>query len=217
MTLANARADVAALRRIQPTGFVKKILVFQSPTATQLTFLLKGLVSTTETMAAETGQDILVTLQLPTAQQIARKKQRDYERALDRERQRWKLDVVVIDAGHGGDDPGTIGVNRTKEKDITLGIALKLGKLIERSMKDVRVVYTRTSDRFVELYRRGQIANQADGKLFISIHCNSVPRKSTSANGFEIYLLRPGKTENAIRIAERENSVIELEEGYENR
>jgi N-acetylmuramoyl-L-alanine amidase len=217
MTLANARADVSAINRIQASGFVKKILVFQSPTAAQLTIRLKGNVSTSETMASETGEDILVALQLPSAQQIARKKQRDYERALERERQRWKLDVVVIDAGHGGDDPGTIGVTKTKEKDITLGIALKLGRLIERSIKDVKVVYTRTTDRFVELYRRGQIANQANGKLFLSIHCNAMPRRAASTNGFEIYLLRPGKTENAIRIAERENSVIELEEGYENR
>jgi N-acetylmuramoyl-L-alanine amidase len=84
-------------------------------------------------------------------------------------------------------------------------------------MKGVRVVYTRKTDTFVELYRRTQIANEAGGKLFISIHCNSTERKPSSANGFEIYLLRPGKEESAIRIAERENAVIELEENYKER
>jgi len=136
---------------------------------------------------------------------------------LDRERSRWKLDVVVIDAGHGGTDPGTIGTGGTKEKDVTLGIALKLGKLIQKNLPDVKVIYTRTTDHFVELFRRGQIANQSGGKLFISIHCNATRRKPSPVNGFEIYLLRPGKTDAAIRIAEEENAVVKLEEGYEQR
>jgi N-acetylmuramoyl-L-alanine amidase len=138
-------------------------------------------------------------------------------RQLERERNRWALDCIVIDAGHGGEDPGTIGVTRVKEKDVTLGIALKLGNLIEKELPGVRVVYTRKTDVFIELYKRGQIANAAGGKLFISIHCNSVPHKPSTANGFEIYLLRPGKTENALRIAERENSVVKLEKDYEQR
>jgi N-acetylmuramoyl-L-alanine amidase len=108
-------------------------------------------------------------------------------------------------------------VTGVKEKDVTLGIALKLGKLITNGLKDVRVVHTRTGDRFVELYRRGQIANEAGGKLFVSIHANSLPRKPSPTRGFEVYLLRPGRTEEAIEIAERENAVIQLEEGYEDR
>ncbi len=79
------------------------------------------------------------------------------------------------------------------------------------------MIYTRSDDRFIELDRRGQIANEADGKLFISIHCNSLKRKPNPTRGFEVYLLRPGRTEEAIAIAERENAVIELEEGYEKR
>jgi N-acetylmuramoyl-L-alanine amidase len=81
----------------------------------------------------------------------------------------------------------------------------------------VRVVHTRKTDRFVELFRRGQIANEAGGKLFISIHCNSTEKKPSNANGFEIYLLRPGRTEDAIRIAEKENEVVKLEKNYEAR
>ncbi|MCU0343624.1 MAG: N-acetylmuramoyl-L-alanine amidase [Ignavibacterium sp.] len=125
---------------------------------------------------------------------------------------KWEFDVIVIDAGHGGKDAGAIGVNGVKEKDINLSIALKLGKLIEQNMKDVKVVYTRKTDKFVDLYKRGKIANENNGKLFISIHCNSVPKKPSDANGFEVYLLRPGRTKEAISIAEFENSVIKYEE-----
>jgi N-acetylmuramoyl-L-alanine amidase len=81
----------------------------------------------------------------------------------------------------------------------------------------VNVIYTRRTDKFVELYRRTQIANEAGGKLFISIHCNSMPHKPSRANGFEIYLLRPNLTEEAVSIASRENSVVQLEEGYQER
>ena len=79
---------------------------------------------------------------------------------LEEERKKYELDVIVLDAGHGGKDPGTIGVKGTYEKTITLAITLKLGKLLEKYMKDARIEYTRKSDQFVELDRRGQIANE---------------------------------------------------------
>ncbi|KAB2850085.1 MAG: N-acetylmuramoyl-L-alanine amidase, partial [Ignavibacterium sp.] len=131
---------------------------------------------------------------------------------INRLKDKWEFDVIVIDAGHGGKDAGAVGVNGAKEKDINLSIALKLGKLIEENMKDVKVVYTRKTDIFIDLYKRGKIANENNGKLFISIHCNSTPKKPTDANGFEVYLLRPGRTKEAIAIAEFENSVIQYEE-----
>ena len=215
ITLANARADVNSIRSMKTSGIVRQILAFQYPTSVQITLRLKGLINNAEPMIAENGTDILIAIQMPTQEQAAARKARHYERELQHQRDKWKLDVVVIDAGHGGDDPGAIGVTKTREKDITLAIALKLGKLIEKSLPDVQVVYTRKTDNFVELYRRGQIANQHEGKLFISIHCNSMPRKKSAETGFEIYLLRPGKTENAVHIAERENEVVKLEQGYE--
>jgi N-acetylmuramoyl-L-alanine amidase len=217
VTIANARADVAALNRISPHGFLKKLVVFQSPTSVQLTLKVKGEMNSAEVIPAQGSDDILVALRPATEEQIARRKALESQHSLERERSKWKLDVVVIDAGHGGKDPGTIGVTHTKEKDITLAIALKLGALLEKNLRNVRVVYTRAGDEFIELYRRGQIANEVGGKLFVSIHCNATPHKPTSATGFEIYLLRPGKTENALRIAERENSVVTMEEGYEKR
>ncbi len=126
--------------------------------------------------------------------------------------EKWKFDVIVIDAGHGGRDPGSIGVTGKKEKDINLAIAKILGNLINRNLKDVKVVYTRKDDRFVELYKRGKIANENKGKLFISIHANSLRKKPSKTRGFEVYLLRPGRTKEAIEIAEFENSVIKYED-----
>jgi len=127
-------------------------------------------------------------------------------------KEKWNFDVIVLDAGHGGKDYGAIGVNNTVEKEINLAVALKVGKLVKENMKEVKVVFTRNDDHFVELYKRGKIANENNGKLFISIHCNSTPKKKSEANGFEVYLLRPGRTEEAIGIAERENKVIEYED-----
>ncbi len=217
ITLANVRADVRAINAITPPGSVRKILVFQSATSVQLTFRIRGKVSTADLMGAEGSNDILVSVHTPTAEEIAARRTRSFEETLQRERDRWKLDVVVIDAGHGGHDPGTIGVEHTREKDVALSIAKKLGDLIKKNLPDVKVVYTRDRDVFVELYRRGQIANESNGKLFISIHCNSMPKKPSTTNGFEIYLMRPGKTEAAIRVAAKENAVVKLEEGYEKR
>jgi N-acetylmuramoyl-L-alanine amidase len=131
---------------------------------------------------------------------------------LSGKKEKWKFDVVVIDPGHGGKDVGAVGANKTVEKDINLSIGLKLGKLINKYLPEVKVVYTRKTDTFVELHKRGKIANDAGGKLFISIHCNSVAGKKKAPNGTEVYLLRPGKTQDAIEIAEIENSVISFEE-----
>jgi N-acetylmuramoyl-L-alanine amidase len=124
---------------------------------------------------------------------------------------RPKLDVIVIDPGHGGKDAGAVGPGGYYEKKATLAIGLKLGKMIEQELKGVKVVFTRKDDKFVELYKRGQIANKHKGKLFISIHCNSTPQKPSKATGFETYILRPGKTDAAIKVAARENAVVKME------
>lgn len=122
-----------------------------------------------------------------------------------------KLDVIILDAGHGGKDPGAIGTHGFKEKTATLAIALKTGELLKKELPGIKVFYTRNDDKFIELYRRGEIANKYKGKLFISIHCNSAAEKPSKAHGTATYILRPGKTDAAIRVAARENAVIEFE------
>ncbi len=122
--------------------------------------------------------------------------------------ERWQLDTIVIDAGHGGHDPGAVA-NGVREKDLNLKVALKLGQYLEDLLK-VNVVYTRTDDRFVELHERGHIANQAGAKLFISIHANSFSKKP-QVRGTETYFLGMHKTDEARDVIERENSVVKLE------
>ena len=124
-------------------------------------------------------------------------------------RKKWMLDTIVIDPGHGGKDPGTLGQKGTKEKDIVLDIALRLCNIIEKEM-GVKVIYTRKPDVFIPLWKRTKIANESGGKVFISIHANSTTNNNVS--GFETFLLRPGKTDDAIDVAQRENSVINLED-----
>ncbi|HLN52528.1 MAG TPA: N-acetylmuramoyl-L-alanine amidase [Lentimicrobium sp.] len=122
-----------------------------------------------------------------------------------------KVRKVVIDAGHGGHDPGAIG-KTSKEKDITLSIALKTGKFIEENLPDVEVVYTRKTDVFVELYRRAKIANEAKADLFISIHCNA--NKSSTPYGAETYVMGLHKSEANLLVAQAENAAILLEDDY---
>ena len=124
--------------------------------------------------------------------------------------------TVVIDAGHGGHDAGAVG-SIAKEKNINLNIALKLGRLIEKQLDDVRVIYTRKSDVFIPLNRRAQIANDAHADLFISIHTNSVAKKSRSPQGVETYSLGLARSEDNLEVAKRENSVILMEEDYKTR
>ena len=125
----------------------------------------------------------------------------------------FRVKKVVIDAGHGGHDPGTTGII-SKEKDVALKIALKLGKYIEDKLDDVEVIYTRSNDTFVELHGRAYIANKNGADLFISIHCNSFP-PNPDVMGTETYVMGLSKVGRNLEVAKQENSVIFLEENYE--
>lgn len=126
---------------------------------------------------------------------------------------RSKVSTVVIDAGHGGADPGCLG-KKSKEKEINLKVALKLGKLISDNYDDVRVVYTRKTDVAVELYKRAQIANDNHADLFISVHCNSAENKN--ARGVETFVMGLHKSEANLAVAKKENAAILKEKNYEN-
>ena len=120
--------------------------------------------------------------------------------------------IVVLDAGHGGKDPGKIGLRNIKEKDIALNIVLQLGKLLEKE-KNIKVVYTRKNDVLIDLWERGRIANKSDADLFVSVHCNSWHTKSP--NGVETYVLGLHANERNLAVAKAENEVILLEDNYE--
>ena len=117
---------------------------------------------------------------------------------------REKTFTVVIDAGHGGKDPGARGAN-INEKEINLAVALKLGRLIENNAEDVRVIYTRKTDCFIELDERANIANRNKADLFVSIHTNAVKRGST-VQGTETYTLGLARSEENLEVAMSENS-----------
>jgi len=120
------------------------------------------------------------------------------------------IDTVVIDAGHGGHDPGCHG-KLSKEAHVALQVALKTGSLIKKKLPNVKVIYTRNKNVFVELHERAKIANTHGADLFISIHCNSGP---SSAYGPEIYAMGLHKEEGNLEVAKRENEVIKKEENY---
>ena len=121
-----------------------------------------------------------------------------------------KIQTIVIDAGHGGKDPGALGKN-TREKDVNLAVARKFGAYIEENMPDVKVIYTRKKDVFVELGERAAIANRNNADIFISLHCNAVPTAS-SAHGAETYVMGESKNEANLNVAKKENAAILLED-----
>ena len=123
--------------------------------------------------------------------------------------------TLVLDAGHGGKDPGNLGTGRyaTTEKDITLDVTLQLGAYIEENLPEVKVIYTRKDDSFPALRERVRIANEAQADLFVSIHCDAFD--NAGARGSSTYVMGMHKSEESLRVAMRENASMFKEEGYE--
>lgn len=124
----------------------------------------------------------------------------------------YRIDKIVIDPGHGGKDPGTHGMI-SKEKDIALKIALEAGRIISENLPDVEVVYTRRDDSFPELHERANMANEVGADLFISVHANWI--SNPGIYGTETYVMGVQNTGRNFEVAKRENSVIYLEENYQ--
>jgi len=121
---------------------------------------------------------------------------------------------IVIDPGHGGRHPGTSG-KYTKEKDIVLIVALKVGEYLKENLKDIEVIFTRTKDIYVDLKERAILANNLEADLFVSIHANAMPAGNEHIRGTETFVMGMKNTERNFEVAKRENSVILLEENYE--
>ncbi|MEX2512479.1 MAG: N-acetylmuramoyl-L-alanine amidase [Cyclobacteriaceae bacterium] len=129
------------------------------------------------------------------------------ERAFD-----YKIRRIVIDAGHGGKDPGTIG-KTSREKDVTLALAMQVGGYVQELLPEVEVIYTRKTDKFIELKERANIANRNRADLFISIHCNATSSKNVY--GTETFVMGSKNMEANFEIVKRENAVILLEDDYQ--
>lgn len=200
LTVSGGIADSVALRKSRLGGIVRGITVDQTGRSVQVAFQLRTEIENFEVYQNNDPQEIVLTLRTPLSYSAEKiKKLRDA----------WYIDTIVIDAGHGGKDPGATGKYGLREKFVTLDIAKRLGRLIEKNT-NAKVIYTRDEDVFIPLWERTKIANETKGKLFISVHANS--NSNRRVKGFETFILRPGKTGDAVEVAERENNVIKLEE-----
>ena len=128
----------------------------------------------------------------------------------------YKINTIVIDAGHGGKDPGAVG-KHCYEKDIVLEIALKTGEYIKKNFPHIKVIYTRKTDVFIPLKKRPEIANKVKADLFISIHANSLGNNNTKIYGTETFILGLHKSQDNLAVAMKENSVMLYEDDYTNK
>ncbi len=186
---------------------IKSALLFQHKNSVQLSFQLNYDIPGQEISLNEENGDIHVSIRVSDPSHLETVALKPVD--LKTQKDQWKIDKIVLDAGHGGWDNGASGKNGTKEKDMTLAIVLKLGKLIEQRL-GLKVEYTRSTDTYITLHGRTKFANARNAKVFVSVHCNSnVKRK---ANGFETFFLSPSRTDEALAVARKENEVIESEE-----
>ena len=199
LTVSGGVIDTSNINSGITRGAIRRIESDQIGSTAQVAFKLGTKVLSHEWFQSLDPNEIIITLRTPIVKR---------DKYVEEAKARWRLDTVVLDAGHGGKDPGKVGKYGTKEKDVVLDITKKVGALLEKS--HIKVVYTREEDVFIPLIDRTKMANDANGKLFVSIHANS--NSNSKIQGFETYLLRPGKSNDAIDVASRENSVIKLEE-----
>tara|TARA_Y100001970_G_C14223427_1_gene854067 strand:- start:1223 stop:2716 length:1494 start_codon:yes stop_codon:yes gene_type:complete len=200
LTVVGGVADTSTLNKTITRGIIQRVESDQINETAQVALKLRSKVISHEWYQSHNPNEIVITLRTALDNNIS---------LMKKNRDRWKLDTIVLDAGHGGKDPGAIGKYGTKEKDIVLDITKRVGRLLERKT-GIKVVYTRTEDIFIPLWKRTQIANDSGGKLFMSFHVNASPNRKIK--GFETFLHSWDKTATAIDVAARENAVIRFEE-----
>jgi N-acetylmuramoyl-L-alanine amidase len=205
VTVQNGVADQDRFKQFKTNDEIRRVEVEQMDNSVQIAFQLRDRDAQPklEVYQNKNPKEIVINL----------RKTNTTVSQLNEARDKWKLDRIILDAGHGGKDGGAVGYGGLLEKNVVLDVTKRLGQIIEDKMPDVEVLYTRENDKFLELKERTEFANENNGKLFVSIHANANHNKR--AKGFETYLLRPGKTQDAVEVAERENSVIKLEDNPE--
>ena len=167
ITISGGLVDTTEFRRSDVRGVVMSVAADQLDKTAQLAFQIRSKVESHELYQSNDHSEIVVSLRTPMDNSVAR---------INKVKDRWKLDTIVLDAGHGGKDPGTSGRKGTREKNIALDIVKRVGRLLEKNTK-LKVIYTRREDVFVPLWKRTKIANESNGKMFISVHLNSNPNK----------------------------------------
>ncbi len=200
LTVVGAMVDTTSINNGLARGVIRRIESDQIGETAQVAFKLGSKVISHEWYQSLDPNEIVITLRTPLGK---------IEERIENVKERQRLDTVVLDAGHGGKDPGSRGKYGTKEKDVVLDITKRIGRLLEKNTR-IKVIYTRDEDVFVPLIKRTKIANDADGKVFVSIHANS--NNNRKVQGYETYLYSLAKSDDAIEVASRENSVIQFEE-----
>jgi N-acetylmuramoyl-L-alanine amidase len=204
VTVVGGILDSVSVTSEQRIGPIRRIVPFQFENSAQISFLIDGDITDSKAYPEKGG--ILVSLRSARAIDLSQA----YEPTA--EYRKFLIDRIVIDPGHGGKHPGAVGRSGLQEKDVNLDIARRLKKLLAERL-DIDVLLTREGDEFVGLKERTQFANSREGKLFISIHQNGNDDKRV--RGYSMYLLGREKTKQALEVAQKENSVIELEESKE--
>ena len=200
LTVAGAMVDTVSISGGITRGAVRRIESDQIGETAQIAFKLGSKIMSHDVYQNPDSNEIVITLRTPLMK---------IEERIENVKERQRLDTVVLDAGHGGKDPGSRGKYGTKEKDVVLDITKRIGRLLEKNTR-IKVIYTRDEDVFVPLIKRTKMANDADGKVFVSIHANS--NNNRKIQGYETYLYSLAKSDDAIEVASRENSVIQFEE-----
>ena len=200
LTVVGAMVDTTSINNGLARGVIRRIESDQIGETAQVAFKLGSKVISHEWYQSLDPNEIVITLRTPLGK---------IEERIENVKEKQRLDTVVLDAGHGGKDPGSRGKYGTKEKDVVLDITKRIGRLLEKNTR-IKVIYTRDEDVFVPLIKRTKIANDADGKMFVSIHANS--NNNRKIQGYETYLYSLAKSDDAIEVASRENSVIQFEE-----
>ena len=207
LRLNGAAIDSANFQDLaKKSALISRVVPIQDAQSAQLTLTLRDNCEKPELVKKDDGK----TLQI-----VLRKKQPAIPKAelAPQANSGKKIKTIVIDPGHGGKDPGAIGFNSLKEKDVVLSVGLKFKKNLEE--KGFTVKLTRSSDEFVELAQRPKMASDWGGDLFISLHCDAVEGKERQqrTDGFKFYILRAGGSEEDKAIARRENQAVALESG----
>lgn len=215
LTMVNVKGDVDELNKTELKGLIKGIIAknLQSNALQLIIKVTPSEVAGVDFQYNDKLQELMMSIRRSAGAQSVQSQSvpvpQDQSVHL---KTKWAFDVIVLDAGHGGKDPGTHGPKGTNEKDVSLSVVKKLGALINSAYPEIEVVYTRKDDRFIDLDERGKIANRAKGKLFISVHCNANPKKGVK--GIETYFLGLHKSDEALEVSKRENSVILDEEDH---
>ena len=204
ITVSGALVDTVSLRDSEITGVIRKVESDQIGETAQIAFKLGSKVISHDWYQNLDPNEIVITLRTPLSKNTIR---------IEDVKEKWRLDTVILDPGHGGKDGGAMSRYGTKEKDIVLDITKRIGRLLETNT-NIKVHYTREEDVFIPLKDRTKFANDNNGKIFLSIHANA--HNNRTIHGFETYLLSPGKSEDAVALAARENAVIQFEEKNDN-